>query len=150
MFREIGDLTVLAAVADGKAEFIPTAAALVPFLEGRAAEAASSDFDEHRDEVQVRLVADLVVRSRAPPKTKQTSKWVIPNENFGGARERTTKPGIRQCDGGAIDGHSGFLHIITDADTDDSHRAVQLCVERNDKIHLKIIHSGHLHYWGVL
>ena len=94
MFREIGDLTVLAAVADGKAEFIPTAAALVPFLEGRAAEAASSDFDEHRDEVQVRLVA-----------------------------------GIRQCDGGAIDGHSGFLHIITDADTDDSHRAVQLCVE---------------------
>ena len=80
MFREIGDLTVLAAVADGKAEFIPTAAALVPFLEGRAAEAASSDFDEHRDEVQVRLVADLVVRSRAPPKTKQASKWVIQNE----------------------------------------------------------------------
>ena len=80
MFREISDLTVLAAVADGKAEFIPTAAALVPFLEGRAAEAASSDFDEHRDEVQVRLGADLVVRgvqstrkrdrTHAPPKQK--------------------------------------------------------------------------------
>ena len=75
MFREIGDLTVLAAVADGKAELIPTAAALVPFPEGRAAEAASSDFDEHRDEVQVRLGAE----------TKQASKWVIQNEIFGGA-----------------------------------------------------------------
>jgi len=97
MFREIGDLTVLAAVADGKAEFIPTAAALVPFLEGRAAEAASSDFDEHRDEVQVRLVADLVVRSRAPPKQKQECKWGILNEKFwwcAGAHYQTALPNL--------------------------------------------------------